>query len=285
MIIKSKTKFNDLHLVVLYILTIFMFSGCQKVINVDLNEAAPRIVIEGLITDRSGPYTVKISKSGSYFNQPVLPPVSGAQVIITDNISSTDTLKETEPGIYITSKIRGFPGRTYSLKVLSENIEYTGTSIMLSHVNIDSLSLVKSQDQHFGFGGNDQNGKHFEIHCFFSDLLEKNFYRIMVYSKDTTQNDNYRLYDDQYTNGQYTELRVARVTTADTYRIELLSLDKQTFGYYYALEELLHTNPIFGSTPANPDSNFTNGALGYFGACAVSSKTIIITDFLLNKAK
>ena len=106
MIIKSKTKFNDLHLVVLYILTIFMFSGCQKVINVDLNEAAPRIVIEGLITDRSGPYTVKISKSGSYFNQPVLPPVSGAQVIITDNISSTDTLKETEPGIYITSKIR-----------------------------------------------------------------------------------------------------------------------------------------------------------------------------------
>src|SRR5450759_3003563 len=123
MIIKAKIRYKDSLEIVFSFLTIFIFSGCQKVINVDLNEAAPRIVIEGLITDIPGPYTVKISKSGSYFNQPVLPPVSDAQVIITDNISSTDTLKETEPGIYITSKIRGFPGRTYSLKVLSENIE------------------------------------------------------------------------------------------------------------------------------------------------------------------
>ena len=156
----------------------------------DLNEAAPRIVIEGLITDRPGPYTVKISKSGSYFNQPVLPPVSGAQVIITDNISSTDTLKETKPGIYLTSKTRGIPGRTYTLKVLSENKEYTGSSTMHSHVSIDSLILIKSQSQHFGFGGNDQNGKHFEIHCFFKDPGEKNFYRIKVFKNDSIIHKN-----------------------------------------------------------------------------------------------
>ena len=37
-------------LIILSLMTILVFSGCQKVINVDLNEAAPRIVIEGLIT-------------------------------------------------------------------------------------------------------------------------------------------------------------------------------------------------------------------------------------------
>lgn len=282
---KSKTGFKGFLLIDICILSAILVSGCQKVINVDLNEAGPRIVIEGLITDGTGPFTVKISKSGSYFNQPVLPAVSGAQVIIADNAGSADTLKETVPGFYITSTISGVPGRIYTLKVLSENIEYTGTSTMPGHVNIDSLSLVKSQVQRFGLGGNDQNEKHFEIHCFFSDPLEKNFYRFLVHSKDTTQTDNYRLYDDQYTDGQYTELRVIRVTGADTYRIELLSLDKQTYGYYHSLEELLHTNPIFGSTPANPDAIFSNGALGYFGACAVSSRTIIVTDAMLNTTK
>ncbi len=285
MIIKTIIRYIDSFQVVFSILTIFMFSGCQKVINVDLNEAAPRIVIEGLITDRPGPYLVMISKSGSYFNQPVLPPVSGAVVIITDDVGTIDTLKETTPGIYLTSKTRGIPGRTYTLKVLTENLEYIGSSTMFSYVNIDSLSLVKSQSQHFDFGGNTQNETHVDIHCFFKDPEEKNFYRIKVFTNDTTRAENYRLYDDQYTNGQETELRIARATAGDTDSIVLFSLDKQTYGYYRTLEDLLHTNPVFGSTPANPSSNLNNGALGYFGACAISSKTIIITDSLLKMVK
>ena len=70
-----------------------------------------------------------------------------------------------------------------------------------------------------------------------------------------------------------------------TYRIELLSLDKQTYGYYRTLEDLLYTNPFFGSTPANPNNNLSNGALGYFGAYAVSSRTIVITDSLIKSVK
>ena len=285
MIIKTKTGFKNSFQIVISLVTIFIFSGCQKVINVDLNEAAPRIVIEGLINDRRGPYTIMISQSGSYFNQPVLSPVSGAMAIITDNAGTIDTLKEMTPGIYLTSKTRGIPGRTYTLKVISENQEYVGSSTMFNHVNIDSLSLVKSQSQRFDFGGNTQNELPFEIHCFFRDPMEKNFYRIKVFRNDSINTENYRLFDDQYTNGQETELRVAHATADDTYRIELLSLDKQTYEFYSTLEDLLHTNPIFGSTPANPNNNLSNGALGYFGACAVSIKTIVITQSLLDKAK
>ena len=278
------THIDSLHILLL-LLIIFVFSGCQKVINVDLNEAAPRIVIEGVINDRRGPYTVMISKSGSYFNQPVLPPVSGAVAIITDNSGITDTLKEVNSGIYISSKIRGIPGKTYSLKVMSENQEYTGSSTMFSHVNIDSLTLVKSDPQRFNFGGNNQKEIPLEIHCFFRDPDEKNFYRIKVFKNDSINTQNYRLFDDQYTNGQVTELRVAHATAGDKYRIELYSLDSKTYGYYRTLEDLLFTNPFFGSTPANPDNNLSNGALGYFGAYAVSSKTITITDSLIKSVK
>ena len=285
MIFSTRIQLKDSLQFVLSILSVIVFSGCQKVINVDLNEAAPRIVIEGVINDRRGPYTVMISKSGSYFNQPVLPPVSGAVVTITDNSGIIDTLKEVNPGGYLTSKTRGIPGRTYTLKVISESQEYSGISTMFSHVNIDSLNLVKAESQQFIFGGNNQNDTHLEVHCFFRDPDEKNYYRMRVFRNDSINTENYRLFDDQYTNGEEIELRAARATLGDRFRIELLSLDKQTYEYYRTLEDLLFSNPVFGSTPANPENNLSNGALGYFGAYAVSSRTLIITDILIKSVK
>jgi hypothetical protein len=270
---------------ILSLVTIMILPGCQKVINVDLNEAAPHIVIEGLISNRRGPYTVTISKSGSYFNQPVLQPVSGAIVKITYGRNQADSLRETSSGVYSTSTIRSFPGTTYTLKVISEGQEYVGSSTMLSFVFIDSLSLVKTQSQGFDFGGNNQNKLNMEIHCFFRDPVEKNFYRIKVFKNDSTDNKRYRLYDDQYANGDETELTVANASARDTFRVDLYSIDDATYKYYRGLEDILFTNPFFGSTPANPNNNLSNGALGYFGAFAVSSKTIIITDSLINSVK
>lgn len=272
-----RIKLKDILQIVISLAGMLVFPGCQKVINVDLNVAAPRIVIEGTINDRRGPYTIAISKSGSYFNQPVLPPVSGAIVVITDDAGTIDTLNEEVAGIYFTSRIRGIPGRTYTLKVLSEDLEYEGSSKLSSHINIDSLVLIKNDSQRIFFGGNDQKETRYEIHCFFKDPPEKNFYRVKVFKNDSINTENYRLYDDQYTNGEETELRVAgNVAPGSTYRIELESLDDKTYGYYRTLEDLIFNNPFFGSTPANPNNNLSNGALGYFGTYAASSRTMSI---------
>jgi Domain of unknown function (DUF4249) len=283
--IKTKIRLKNILSAVLAFSGLLLLPACQKVINVDLNVAAPHIVIEGLVSDSRGPFTVTISKSGSYFNQPVLETVSGAQVIISDDSGVTDTLIEMASGVYVTSKTRGIPGRTYTLKVISEDQEYEGSSTMYSHVNIDSLVLEKNQSQRIDLGGNNKNLTHVDIHCFFKDPIEKNFYRVKVLKNDSINTENYRLYDDQYTNGQEVEMRVANATPGDTFRIELLSLDQKTYGYYRTLEDLLFTNPLFGSTPANPNTNLSNGALGYFGACAISFKTIVITQSMINSVK
>jgi Domain of unknown function (DUF4249) len=282
---KIKIKYIPLYIALLTIITNLIITSCQKVINVDLNNATPHIVIEGLITDKPGPYTVLISKSGSYFNQPALPPVSGAVVIISDNAGTIDTLDEMKPGNYFTSKTLGIPGHTYRLKVISENNEYTGSSTMHSHVRIDSLGLVRTLTQHLGLGGNIRSDINVSIHCFFKDPVEKNFYRIKVIRNDSIRGEDYRLFDDQYTNGLETDLRVAEAAAGDTDIIELSSLDNQTYEYYRTLEDLLNTNPIFGSTPANPNTNLDNGALGYFGAAAVASRRIRITKSMLNNLK
>ena len=61
--------------------------SCQQVVSVDLNEASPHIVIEGVVTDSLGPYSVVLSMSGNYFaSSSYFPPVSGAFIIMTDNM-------------------------------------------------------------------------------------------------------------------------------------------------------------------------------------------------------
>jgi hypothetical protein len=250
-------------------LFVVLLSSCQKIITIDLNSASPRFVIEGVITDSAGPYRVIITKSGSYFDQPVIPPVSGALVTVSDEQGSVDTLKEKKPGIYFTSKTVGIPGHTYSLKAAIENNEYEASTTMKSRVAIDSLTIEELQ----GYGGRLWRS----VICHFRDPKgEKNYYRIKYFKNDTANADNYRLYDDQYTDGGKIAMRAGNAEVGDTNTVVLMSIDKKAYDYYHTLEEILRTNPFFGSTPANPNTNLSNGALGYFAAYSVSVRIIII---------
>lgn len=260
-----------------------LISGCEKVIEIDLNDASPSIVIEGLITDKRGPYSVTISKTGSYFKQPSLETVSGATVVITDDFNNIDTLNESTPGLYITSRIRGIYERTYTLKVIAEGKEYNGSTRLADRVQIDSLRLRKGILQGFNF--DDDDDTQIDLHCFFRDPRDKNYYRIRVFKNDSINTESYRLYDDQYANGLITDIIVSHATLGNTYRIELWSLDKQTYLYYNTLGDLMYSNPIFGSTPSNPVTNLSNGALGYFGSYSVTARQITITEELINSIK
>ncbi len=127
-----------------FILTLIMtglfLSSCEKVISIDLNKAAPHLVIEGIVTDQPGPASVKLSLTGNYFEPSlVFPPVSNALVVLTDDHGQRDTLRETISGTYLSTKINGIAGRTYSLSVISEGTEYDGSSSMPNKVLIDSL--------------------------------------------------------------------------------------------------------------------------------------------------
>lgn len=278
---KSNRQVNGVFSVLWMIWAIFAFGGCQKVIEVELVDSAPRLIIDGLVSDSLGPYQIKLNLSGSYFDQPALRQVSGAVVTISDNTGTTDSLKEISSGVYLTSTLRGTPGKAYKLKVLTDQKEYEGFSSMRSHVGIDSLTVEKGQSVEIEFDGIRTDNRA-EIHCFFKDPAEKNYYRIKIYRNGVLNIKNYTLYDDQATNGEAIKLQVSRVKVGDVVKIELISLDKPTYEYYRTLRDVLHSNPIFGSTPANPQTNLTNGAMGYFGACAISSKTIVVTDSLFN---
>src|SRR4051812_49222716 len=126
----------------IYVLSLSALFACKKEINLDLQNSAEKIVIEGTITNRTNAEVI-ISKSVPFSNINSFPKVSGAQVKVTDDKGVSYPLNETKPGVYTNTSLIGLPGHAYSLVVDAEGKEYTATSSMPLQVNLDSLLLEK----------------------------------------------------------------------------------------------------------------------------------------------
>jgi len=122
-------EFAKKNLPLIFIL-IFCCSCYQDVVDINLSELDQQIVIEGSITNQPGPYKIKISKTASLYQPGSIPRVSGANVVIFDDLDNFETLNEIVAGIYQTSSMQGVPGRTYTLQVITEGKEYTAISKM-----------------------------------------------------------------------------------------------------------------------------------------------------------
>lgn len=91
----DKIKISGLFGIIASALTI---CSCEDVIELDLKNSEPKLVVESFITDSDQPLTVKLSKSTGFYSQSELPTVSGALVILSDNNQITDTLIESGKG-------------------------------------------------------------------------------------------------------------------------------------------------------------------------------------------
>lgn len=258
---------------------ISIFNGCQQIVTIDLNQANPHIVVEGKITDKPGPYTITLTKTGNYFaDQLVFPPISNAIVVVTDDKGQKDTLKEISSGNYKSSFLQGIYGRTYSLSVIAEGQTYNAVSSMPHQVLIDSLYAIQRKAPNGELG--------YDIYVMFKDPPETaNYYRINVSSSaiansDSIDGQRYRIYSDKLTNGNQISEKVRirkNVSPGDTITVELVSLDRAAYDYWNTLRDVLSSDRAATLlAPSNPNTNLSNGALGYFSACTVDTKKIVI---------
>ena len=98
-------------------------------------------VVEGLITNDPGPYTIKLSRSIALDNMD-LKPIRGAVVVISDDAGNEETLTETSRGTYKTSAsgIRGEAGRQYRLTLQIDGKTYQSEyETLMIPVEIDSV--------------------------------------------------------------------------------------------------------------------------------------------------
>lgn len=262
--------------ILIFFSLIILFASCESVIEIDLDNMVPKLVIEGVIDDSDNKCTVKLSKTTDYFNLNKNPTVSGAVILLTDKAGTEVKFYETEPGIYSGESFLTKSNMEYTLSILSEGEKYSAKATIPQKVNIDSLNCKYNPEGIFYEVG-------YVVSCHFSDPVEtRNYYRLKTYNiNDVTKaRISKEIYDDDVCDGNNVVWQWSNnvYQQNDTVVVELYSLDKQTYDYYKTLFPISGGSEMMSfTTPANPNTNLSNGALGFFGAYAVSSDTIVIS--------
>jgi hypothetical protein len=277
-----RMKIFNLYIILLAVISAITFSACEEVINIDLNTASPHLTVTAIVTDQAGPYYVTLSKTESYFSSnDSFPLVRNAFVIISDNAGNSDTLVESEPGTYKTSSLQGISGRTYHLKIIAEGRTYEANSYMPYPVTLDS---VVSQKITATGPRNKENNNKYYIKCFFNDPAgSTDYYRVeSVVANTDTLASYYQIYSDEVTDGQKIVYPVQRPTfkLGDTAVVELYHINAANYDYYKTANNILKNKKglmASASAPqANPLTNISGGAVGYFGTFTVSTEKVVV---------
>ncbi|KAA9331590.1 DUF4249 domain-containing protein [Hymenobacter busanensis] len=258
-----------------------LLTSCTDVVDVDLPEPEPQLAVEGNITDQPGPYTIRLTRTGAYFTKDELPAVRGAQLTLADNEGTTETLRETAPGVYQTSQIRGKIGNHYTLTIQDGDQQYRALTEIKRTPGIDRLEQqIKTNEPGWDDG-------YYALYNGPELPGVGDYYRFKIWLNGELQNDPDDLVvrDDALVDGNYIgdiELNGKPLQVGDSVRVQLLSLPRD---YYYFLNEMytqINNVGLFSSPPANVRTNVLNlsatgpKAVGYFAGTAVRSARLTI---------
>ena len=257
-------------------------TGCEKVVDLDLNTAAAQLVIEANLADDGQPCQVRLSRSVNYDAPNVFPPVTGAVLTLSDAAGGRETLRETSPGQYLGGALRGVPGRAYTLRVETGGAAYVAVSALPPVVPFEGLRTAVST-----LGPSSR----IEAVVEYTDPAGRGNGYVFRQYRNGRLNKALFIQNDQFNDGK----RVSQPLTAmggpgngagavdddllvagDNLQVEMQNVDPATYEYFRTLNQILQSNPAFSTTPANPKSNFSGGALGYFSAHSRRVRRIVV---------
>lgn len=246
---------------------LFLFS-CEKVIDVKLNDGDAKYVIEGAVTDEGGLARVKISQTRSFSASNDIQPVSGATVLISDGEEEIE-LAENAGGLY-EGELIGEPGKTYKLTVHIDGEIFTALSTMPEPVPVQQVYISR-----YDMMGDNTR----QVNVVINDPAERtNSYRFVQFVNGAKIRNFYSR-NDELTNGREMTVTLfehdTEINPGDVVRVEMHSIDANIYKYWYSLSQSA-TGETDSASPANPETNISGGALGYFSAHAVTEKTITV---------
>lgn len=251
------------------LLLAMLLSSCEKVIELKLDNAEPLVVIDGGLSDQNENQVIKVSKTYNFTETNRFNSVTGAKVVLTRPNGSTINYNEVAPGIYQSARFRGVPGNTYVLDVTVEGKTYTAASTMPVKVLLDSLTFKQ-----FNFFG--------KINTYVAVNYQDppaiaNQYRYILKSKGKIEED--MVNEDRFNNGNQVAdvifYKLDDLISGDSIDVEFQCIDRNVYRYFYSLGQNKGNGgpPV---SPANPPSNFNNGALGVFNAYTSSKRNAVI---------
>lgn len=266
----------------LFILSlVFLATGCEKEISVDLPLPKDKIVVEGYIEPSRHAY-VYLTKNAPYFAPTDLNTVKkyiiyNALVTISDG-TNTDTLKEVTAGQgyqYKSTYMTGEVGKTYTLVIRAEGKELVATTTIPQPVPLDSV-WFKPQ------AGLDSLGF---VWARLNDPLNKgNAYR--WFAQRDGMDKRYlsplgpSVLDDRFINGKEFDFAISRgqepnTQAAENFNIEkgffkrgttvkvkFCTIDAAAFEFFRSYESEVANNGNPFAAPTSIKSNISGDALG-----------------------
>ncbi len=277
---KFTVKIFSVSLKALFILSLFSFLSCEEVINIDVENPEQKIVIDAAITDTPNESRVLLSKTENVFMPGGSTNVLKAEVFLSDDIGNSEQLVESQQGKFISSSIQKVWGRTYTLKVRHDGIEYSGTSKLNEPMKIDSIKFEKTSS--YLIWGIPYFYYMMKIYI----TNKQGVYEYCIIKIKDSQNKKVRstiLYQDKYSDGKQTiiENNKTKFQIGEKVEVEITTLDKSAYEYFYQLNELsdeagLDLPEIINSKTYNPKSNLSNGALGCFYAYSLEKYKVTV---------
>jgi len=266
----------------------YLMTGCDVPIELDLDQTPPIVSIEALLTDRPGKQFVRVTMSTDFYNQNDADRVTNATVVLHDDLGST-TVFSPYPGANKDSAGYYFPpsgyagqiGRTYTLTIAAAGKTFEATDKLVRVTAIDSLAY---RPNIYAVEDPPSDGKTYELLIYAKEPQEtKDYYMVKYYRNDSLTYDGdtdvYVL--DDYGVGE----NIAGVPSDVWYAIgdkaglEMYSLSRDGFLFYNDLVIMLNSDGgMFSPPPANPRTNFSGGALGFFQVSAVNSREVVLQE-------
>lgn len=252
---------------------LFFFTGCEEIIDVDLNDAAPRIVIEANLSDLTSIQRIRVSQTVAFDEVVNSAPLPSAEVIVVDNAGNAYYFYYERDGNYLNDDFTPVSGRTYLLQVDVDGEIFQSSCFMPPYVEVDSTGIIRENilgDEYYfaTFKFNDPEG-------------EPNYYRYDVQVNDGPYRFS-TVFQDKFNDGLYVTHQVsdldADMEPGDYLTVRRYCIDEKVFKYW---DEYQSTNPG-SAAPANPTSNILNkdnNALGYFSVASAREFNMHIADF------
>jgi hypothetical protein len=243
---------------ILGFVSILAFTSCEEVIEIDTNEQEPAVVIEATITDRTERQTINLSQTVPFNQSFQTVPLRNATVTVTETGGPTLTFTEDQPGVYRSTTFRGSYGKTYNLRVTVNGATYTAISKMPNKVPLDSLSV--SEVTFFG-----ETRKYVKVH-YQDPAQETNAYNYVI-SINGKKINSFYVDNDRFNNGNYINNTIftddPEIVSGDEIMIDFQNITPEIYRYFFAITQIGGNGgpPV---APSNPDTNLSNGALGYF---------------------
>lgn len=256
-------------IIVTMIIAILTLSSCEDVVDIDLNTAAPKLVIDASIKWQKGTVgneqTIKLTTTTGFY-ETVLPTVTGAVVFITDsNAIQYDFNEDIGTGNYICTNFNPVLNETYVLTVIHDGETYLATENLIPAPTIDSVN----QNDEGGF-----TGDQVEVKFFFQDNgLVDNFYLIQ-FNTSFSILPEYGVVNDEFFQGNqmFGLYSNENLKPTDNLTFTLHGISEQYFNFMNVLLSVAGSGGggPFQTPPATVrgniinQTNFDNYTLGYF---------------------